>query len=362
MTKNRPYRTVYYDIKGPIHVNDDRKFKKVKKKQNEDDDDEEDQTLKAYILTASCALTRHVTLEVTEDRSYEAIKLAILRLFYERGTCRIMISDMESAFKAIEKDLSEKDSKDTKDMIEGWKSSEQKIDLETSYGTQFIFQQPETPQYNGLVERMHRTISQSMLTLKQANLRLSQFTTIVKGLQAMLNKRPLGGMNNEVTDEIEFVTPSMLLTGYDINVCPNYTLPKVEKRMIQSRSDIIAYSKHMKALYSRIWGKFILSYVENLNNYKRKNQTTPKIKIGDYVIYSGLNKEMSPINRFQICKVLKVLKGRNGDDEIRSLKVQMIKGGSIKEFTRNIRRFCLLELDVVRDNENDSPPTKITPN
>ena len=269
-----------------------------------------------------------------------------------------MISDMESAFKAIEKDLSEKDSKNTKDMIEGWKSSEQKIDLKTSYGTQFIFQQPETPQYNGLVERMHRTISQSMLTLKQANLRLSQFTTIVKGLQAILNKRPLGGMNNEVTDEIEFVTPSMLLTGYDINVCPNYTLPKVEKRMIQNRSDIIAYSKHMKALYSRIWGKFILSYVENLNNYKRKNQTTPKIKIGDYVIYSGLNKEMSPINRFQICKVLKVLKGRNGDDEIRSLKVQMIKGGSIKEFTRNIRRFCLLELDVVRDNKNDSPPQR----
>ena len=109
---------------------------------------------------------------------------------------------------------------------------------------------------NGLVERMHWMISQSMLTLKQANLRLTQFTTIVKGLQAMLNKRPLGGMNNEVTDGIEFVTPSMLVTGYDINVCPNYMLPKMENRMIQSRSDIVAYSKHMKALYSRIWGKF----------------------------------------------------------------------------------------------------------
>ena len=71
---------------------------------------------------------------------------------------------------------------------------------------------------------------------------------------------------------------------------------------------------------------------------------------------------MSPINKFQICKVLEVLNGRNGDDEIQSLKFQMIKGGSIKELTRNIRRFRLLELDVVRDNENDSPPTKITPN
>ena len=49
-------------------MNDDRKFKKMKKKQNEEDDDEEDQALKAYILSASCALTRHITLVVTEDR------------------------------------------------------------------------------------------------------------------------------------------------------------------------------------------------------------------------------------------------------------------------------------------------------
>ena len=84
----------------------------------------------------------------------------------------------------------------------------------------------------------------------------------------------------------------------------------------------------MKAMYSRIWGKFILSYVENFNNYKRTNQSAPNIKVGDYVIYGGLNKEMSPINKFQICKVLEVLKGRNGDDEIRSLKVQMINGES----------------------------------
>ena len=76
---------------------------------------------------------------------------------------------------------------------------------------------------------------------------------------------------------------------------------------------IVAYSKHiLTALYSRIWGKIILSYVKNLNNYKRKNQSARNIKVGDYVIYSGLNKEMSPINEFQICEVLEVIKGRNG--------------------------------------------------
>ena len=117
----------------------------------------------------------------------------------------------------------------------------------------------------------------------------------------------------------------------------------------------------MKALYSRIWGKFILTYVENLNVYKKKNQSAPNIKIGDYVIYSGLNKEMSPINQYQICQVLNVIKGRNGDEDVRSLKVKMIKGGTFKEFTRNIIRFSFLELDLVKDNENNSSTTENPP-
>ena len=261
--KNRPYKVICYDIKVPIIVDNDRKFKKVRKKiSDEEDEDDEIQALKAYILSATCAMTCHSSLEVTEDRSYESIKLAILKIFYEQGTSRVMIRDIEAAFRAIEKDLSEKDSKNTREMIEGWKVSEQKVDLETAYGTKFVFQHGESHEYIGLIKRMHMTISQSMLSFKQADLILTQFTTIVKGLQAMLNKRTLGGMNKENTDEIEFVTPSMLLTGYDINVCPNCYLPKVEKRMIQNRTDIVRYTRPMKALYSRIWGKLILTYVK----------------------------------------------------------------------------------------------------
>ena len=60
--------------------------------------------------------------------------------------------------------------------------------------------------------------------------------------------------------------------------------------------------------------------------YKRKNQQSADIKAGDFVIYSGLNKEISPINVYQICRVIETIKGRDGDQQIRSLKVQMIKG------------------------------------
>ena len=234
-------------------------------------------------------------------------------------------------------------------------------DLEDTYGTEFRFQNPESAEMQGLVERLHKTISYSMLALKQANLQLSQIATIVKGLQCMLNKRPLGDMTKENTDEIEFVTPNMLLTGFDINVCPSYSVPKVTKNFVQSREDIIRYSRHMKAIHTRAWGKFILTYVENLNVFKKKFKKQRKVQIGDYVLYSGLNKEMCPVNTYQVCKIKEIISGRHKEDnEPRSLKVELIKGGKSKIFTRSIRRFALLELDDLKTPDNETPGETIT--
>ena len=196
----------------------------------------------------------------------------------------------------------------------------------------------------GLI-KMHMTISSLVLTWKQANLRLSQKTTLVKGMQCMLKKSLLCGMNKENAEEIKFVTPNRLLNGYDSKTCPNYALPVRKQTQIQSRIDIVRYSKHMKSVYSRIWAKFIMTNAENLNIYKKCNQKASTIKIGDHAIYSEKNQEMSLLNVYQICKVEEVILGRNRDGQIRSLKVRMMKGGKIKTFTRDIRRFCLLELD-----------------
>ena len=60
---NRPYRTVYFDFKGPIHCNDDRQFKTVnKKKSKKEEKDEDRQKLKVYILSMTCAMTRHTVM------------------------------------------------------------------------------------------------------------------------------------------------------------------------------------------------------------------------------------------------------------------------------------------------------------
>ena len=117
-----------------------------------------------------------------------------------------------------------------------------------------------------------------MFSLRQANLSLSHITAIVKGLQCVLNKRPL------YYSDIEVVTPNSLLTGYDINITPSFTLPKVNPRLIQSREDIVRWTKNMKTILARCWSNFILSYVEGLNVYKKKDQKKRTIKEGDYVI------------------------------------------------------------------------------
>lgn len=91
----------------------------------------------------------------------------------------------------------------------------------------------------------------------------------------MFNERPFGKMNNEKADELELVTRSMLMTGYDINVCPNYTLPKVKKRLIHNRADIVRYSKPMKALYYRILGKLYFKKILGRGFHEVKSSREP---------------------------------------------------------------------------------------
>ena len=202
-----------------------------------------------------------------------------------------------------------------------------------------------------LAERLNKTITHSMLSLRQIDLKISAVQTLVKGLQCMLNKRALSMVNGEP------ITPNMLLTGFDIDMQPDYTQSRVAKKCIKARADIQAQTKKMKTLNSRVWSKFILTYVEGLNCYKKRYAQANDIKEGDYVLYSGYNRELSPINTYMICKVLEAKRGRDGDSVIRSLKVKLVKGGKPRVFVRPIRRFSLLELDGIKAEASYLAPT-----
>ena len=70
--------------------------------------------------------------------------------------------------------MTDQEAKETIEWMKGWITSQEKLDLEKSFGTHFIFQHTESSKIMGLVKRMHKMITHSMLSLKQADLKLSQ--------------------------------------------------------------------------------------------------------------------------------------------------------------------------------------------
>ena len=109
---NKGYEICYFDYKGPILVNDDSDYKTKKEKKSKETNknikEPEKEKLKIYILSITCALTRHTTFEVCKNRSYLETKMALQRVFYERGCPRLMISDAEPSFKAVARDFGSK--------------------------------------------------------------------------------------------------------------------------------------------------------------------------------------------------------------------------------------------------------------
>ena len=189
----------------------------------------------------TCSLTRHTTLEVIENGTYEATKLAMLRIFYDRGVPRLLISDREKAFMALARDYESREGRleaaSDEEWLYGWDKSHKRMDLEQTYGIVFRFQLAESAENMGLAERLDKTITHSILTLRQIDLKISAVETLVKGLQCMLNKRALSMVDGEP------ITPNMLLTGFDIDMQPDYNQSKVDKKFINTRADIQAQTK-----------------------------------------------------------------------------------------------------------------------
>ena len=56
--------------------------------------------------------------------------MAIQRIYYERGSSRLLISDQEKSFQAMEKDFTNETAKNNANWLQGWNRSDEMKDLE----------------------------------------------------------------------------------------------------------------------------------------------------------------------------------------------------------------------------------------
>ena len=338
---NRPYNIVMWDIKGPCKLRDDiyaRVEGKIKRGKRQKRDVggltlPENRFVKAYILTITCVLTRHNFLEVIQYKSYIEVKAAFTRFICQYGAPSLAISDCDPAFKALSRDMDSGEG-----MSEGFASSKEKRELEEEFRLKFKFNSPGAPEKNALVERIHGYISNSMLRFSESGLRVSQYQTLVKMGQAVINSRPIAVVKEGIP-----ISPQELVFGYRLHLRPRFAVPKsrINPGTIQSTSEIIAHTKHIQFLFSHIWAKFQIGYIASLNSYRKKCAPTQNIVPGDVVLYSQKS-EKAPKNEFCLCVVLDVSK--NTDGSARNLKVRYIKEHKKNVISRPLNQFCKLEI------------------
>ena len=91
------------------------------------------------MVVFTCVLTRHSTLDIIENKSYEAVKNSFVRFINRRDTPSLCISDADSSFKALSRDYVLEDIK----WLDGFDKSEEFKFLERSYIIEFRFNTPK---------------------------------------------------------------------------------------------------------------------------------------------------------------------------------------------------------------------------
>ena len=278
----------------------------------------------------TCALTRYCFLDTIPFKSYLEVKHAWTRFISQFGTPSLAISDGDRSFIALSHD------KIGTQLAGEFAGSKERQELETEFGMRFKFN-VSAPYKNGLVERIHGYLSNSILKFHQSGLRVSQFSTLVKMAQGILNRRPLGRVENNT------VTPQELVTGYKLILNPKFSVqPKnIVPGTIQSKKDVVSHMQHLQFLFSKVWSKFQIEYVNSLNKYRQKYEPTKQIQVGDIVLYSQ-ESERAIHGEYVLCKVIDIT--QNLDKSPRNLKVQYLKNSKKSQMSRPLRNFCLLEI------------------
>ena len=132
-----------------------------------------------------------------DRKSYASVKEAFVRFINTCGKPSLVISDSDSAFKAMSRDykLSELQ------WINRFDRSRELQELKKEFNIKFQFNTANSPQLQ---------------------------RTLMATNQAMLNKRSLGVLHENNPEMWRIVSPHHLLTGYALDVSPNFVDNKIQ--------------------------------------------------------------------------------------------------------------------------------------
>ena len=156
-------------------------------------------------------VTRHVTLEMVQDKSCESFLMAFQRHCSENGCPKWVLSDNAAEYVKASDEL--------------WKliDCDQTRKYFFEHGIKWKFSPKRSPQHNSVSESLIKVANNALYGIfGRTKMTESEFNTAIKLAQSRLNSRPLVGLSDDPEDQnLLTITPHHLKLGRAIATLPS---------------------------------------------------------------------------------------------------------------------------------------------
>jgi len=286
------------------------------------------QMKKVYTALFSCAVTRAIHLDITEDLETGTFLRCFRKCIARRGVPQLIISDNAKTFESAAKEL---------------KTLYEHPDVQaflTEKRITWRFNLEKAPWWGGFYERMVKGVERCLRkTLANARLSCDELLMLVIEVENTLNVRPLTYVYEEGDPE-EPLTPAHLMCGGRLTQLPPY--PSVEEDEEDSSKGLNKRMKYLSLKLGHFWKRWKREYLSELREHHKRNVTKGGaiVEIGDIVTVA---EEGVSLGKWRLGKVEELITGKDG--EIRGANVKVLtKKGKPMYLNRPVQKLYPLEV------------------
>lgn len=252
---------------------------------------DKNEIVKQYVLIFTCAVTRGVHLEVTNNLSSSSFLQAFRRFTARRGMPAVVYSDNAKTF-----------IKDEREINRMLKTIEHEVvkDYCSGYQIQWKTIAECAPWWGGFYERLIRSLKTSMRKIiSKRTASVEELRTIVAEVEGALNNRPLTYVYGEPNEPMP-LTPADIIGG-------RRQLQDVQTRLYNF--DVEDVWRSRCKLVRAWWKRWHREYIKEIGaTVKAKTRQAKPLSQGDMVLIE----DKGPRTFWKMCRIEKLYPGRDG--------------------------------------------------
>ena len=286
---------------------------------------------KSWLLVGCDYLSRAIHLELLRDKSTQSFLFALEKLFTRRGVSKQIFCDNDATFRKGDLELKRL-----------YKSIDfREVEEKTAgRGVSFVYGTPLHSSGNGIVEICVRFCKDALKRTLAGSSKLPfpQLEIICYNVEALVNSRPIGTLNDNIEDPESTVSPNTICHGRELHLLP-YDAANLSE-LPKSQQDFTRLQRYKRTLISQAFRKWRKNYLFAIQCQKYlKPKTDYPLRKGLVVLLKDGAVNMKKNERWSLALIEEVVHSAS-DNVVRKVRVKNSKGNVV---LRHISHICLLE-------------------